>query len=80
MITIIVYGLLYVLGVLVSYVSTVLYFYYIDNPSTHKENKLEFAVEKTIDGFRECLFFLSWLYFIALTVYVLIKIIKIRHK
>lgn len=80
MIILIVSGILYVLGVLASYVSTVLYFYYIDNPSTHKENKLEFAVEKTITGFRECLFFLSWLYFTVLVVYAVIKIIKIRHR
>ena len=80
MITIIVCGILYVLGVLVSFASTVLYFYYIDNPYTDKENKLDFAIEKTIDGLRECLFFLSWVFFIALTVYVVTKIIKIRHK
>lgn len=80
MITIIVCGLLYVLGVLASYVSTVLYFYYIDNPYTDKENKLEFAVEKTISGFTECLFLFSWVYFIVLAVYVVIKIIKVHHR
>lgn len=80
MITLIVCGLIYVLGVLVSYESTVLYFYYIDNPYTDKETKLEFAVEKTISGFTECLFFFSWVFFIALVVYAVIKIIKVHHR
>ena len=78
MITVIVCCLLYVLGVLVSYVSTVLYFYYTSDDYHHYCRPLRIEAAKYDMGSycMDVFCFTSWLYFIVLTVYVLSKTLK----
>ena len=77
MITIIVCGLLYVLGVLVSYASTVLYFYYtIDNYHYCKALRIQAAKYDMGSYCMDVFCFASWLYFIVLAVYVISKLLK----
>lgn len=69
--------LLYVLGVILSYVSTVLY-YYRKIPHTNKSIRLKVSTEKTIDEtISGSVLFLSWIYFtVFIITVVLTRILK----
>ena len=76
MITIILCILFYILGILILYISSVLYFYYVDNPKSFKADKLKFAKQKAVEEFTELGFFLSWIFLISLLIFITFKMSK----
>lgn len=73
---VVIFILFYVLGVILSYMSTVFY-YYRQVPHTNKSIKLKVAKEKTTDDeFSVVALFLSWVYFIAFMIIVLTQTMK----
>lgn len=64
--------LFYIMGVSVSYISTVLYFYYTSTDRKDKERSLEEAKEDILRYFEtNAIFSLSWIFFFVSLIYAL---------
>lgn len=68
--------IVYILGVVVAYMSTLTYFYYYNNPCYLKKNKLKYAEGEIIRYLTYIPFFSSWFYVIFFLIYLITKLLK----
>lgn len=68
--------IVYILGVVVAYMSTLAYFYYYNNPCCLKENKLKYAEGEIVLYLTYIPFFSSWFYVIIFLIYLITKLLK----
>lgn len=67
----------YILGICVSYISTIIYEYYLDKSQySYPQVKLKYAKQTFNEGFFAPTIFLSWVYFIILLLIILLKNLK----